>query len=45
MVRVAMEHHIHGIPAERLLQPAGAEIRIDLEGLTSDRCRNRGVVQ
>jgi hypothetical protein len=37
MVGVAMKDRVHGIPGQRLLQPARAEVRVDLERLTLDR--------
>src|SRR5918993_4736214 len=45
MVCVAVEDHVHWVAAERLFQSAGTEIRIDLEGFTSDGGRNWRVVQ
>ncbi len=43
-MRVSVEHRAHGIAQERLLQPAGAKERIDLDRLALDGGSNRRVV-
>ena len=45
VVRVAVEDRGHRVARERLLQPAAAEERINLERLALDRRLDRGVVQ
>ena len=44
-MRVAVEHGSDRKAIQRFLEAAAAEERIDLEGLTFDRCLNGGVVE
>ena len=45
VVRVAVEHGVHRIAGQRLLQPAAAEVGIDLPRLALDGALDRRVVQ
>jgi hypothetical protein len=45
MVGVAMEYDVHWIPGQWLLETAGPEVWVNLEGLSDDCTDDRRVVQ